>query len=59
MEPGRLVRGEAEFEATASVFRHPDWSAITLNAYRSRCDAAEPVDPRYDDLWVRLDAIDH
>jgi pimeloyl-ACP methyl ester carboxylesterase len=50
---------EAEFGATASVFRHPDWSAITLNAYRSRFDAAEPVDPRYDDLRVRLDAIDH
>jgi pimeloyl-ACP methyl ester carboxylesterase len=36
---------EAEFGATASVFRHPDWSAITLNAYRSRFHAAEPVDP--------------
>ena len=50
---------EVEFGATASVFRHPDWSAITLNAYRSRFDAAECVDPRYDDLRVRLDAIDH
>ena len=36
---------EAEFGAPASVFRHPDWSAITLNAHRSRFDAAEPVDP--------------
>src|SRR4029453_19620355 len=32
---------------------------ITLNAYRSRFDAAEPITPRYDDLRVRLDAIDH
>jgi pimeloyl-ACP methyl ester carboxylesterase len=50
---------EAEFAETASTFRHPDWPAITLNAYRTRFLPAEPVDPRYDDLRARLDTVDH
>ncbi len=50
---------EAEFAATASSFRHPDWAAITLNAYRARFLAGEPTDVRYDGLRQRLDEIDH
>jgi pimeloyl-ACP methyl ester carboxylesterase len=41
---------EAEFEATAAeAFRHPDWPAVTLNAYRARFLPDEPLDHRYDD----------
>lgn len=51
---------EAELEATAEVaFRHPDWPATTLNGYRSRFLADEPVDHRYDDLRARVAAVDH
>jgi pimeloyl-ACP methyl ester carboxylesterase len=49
---------EAEFAATAETFRHPDWAAITLNAYRSRWMAGESGDPRYAPLQNRLAAID-
>jgi len=51
---------EAELEATAeAAFRHPDWPATTLNGYRSRFLAGEPVDARYDDLRRRVAAVDH
>jgi len=51
---------EAELEATAEVaFRHPDWPATTLNGYRSRFLADEPVDARHDDLRRRVAAVDH
>lgn len=48
-----------EFAATARGFGNPDWTAITLNAYRSRFLPAEPRDDRYDELRRRLDAVDH
>ncbi len=51
---------EAELEATAEVaFRHPDWPATTLNGYRTRWVADEPVDHRYDGLRERVAAVDH
>jgi pimeloyl-ACP methyl ester carboxylesterase len=49
---------EAEFAATAEAFHHPDWAAITLNAYRSRWIAGELGDPRYAPLQNRLATID-
>ena len=48
---------EAEFVATAKSFSHPDWAAITLNAYRDRW-RAEPTDPRYETLQTRLAEIE-
>lgn len=51
---------EAELEATAEVaFRHLDWPATTLNGYRSRFLASEPVDPRYASVRERIAAVDH
>ena len=51
---------EAELEATAAVaFRHPDWPATTLNGYRSRFLASEPVDSRYAGVRSRIAAVDH
>ena len=51
---------EAELEATAdAAFRHPDWPATTLNGYRSRFLATEPVDPRHADVQARIAAVDH
>jgi pimeloyl-ACP methyl ester carboxylesterase len=50
---------DAEFTTTARGFVNPDWTAITLNAYRSRFLADEPRDVRYDELRRRLDAVDH
>jgi pimeloyl-ACP methyl ester carboxylesterase len=49
---------DAEFAQTAEAFRHPDWAAITLNAYRSRFLADEPRDHRHDDLRRGLDAVE-
>jgi pimeloyl-ACP methyl ester carboxylesterase len=49
---------EDEFAATASGFTHPDWVAVTLNAYRARFLATEPRDARYDRLRARLAGID-
>lgn len=48
-----------EFTTTARGFGNPDWTAITLNAYRSRFLANEPRDVRYDELRRRLDTVDH
>ncbi len=51
---------EAELEATAeAAFRHPDWSATSLNGYRTRFLADEPVDPRHAALRDRIAAVDH
>jgi pimeloyl-ACP methyl ester carboxylesterase len=49
---------EQEFAATAEGFRNPDWTEITLNAYRSRFLPSEPRDSRYDDLRRRLDTVE-
>jgi pimeloyl-ACP methyl ester carboxylesterase len=49
---------EATFAATAQSFTHPDWTAITLNAYRSRWVAGEATDPRYDPLQQKLSSVD-
>jgi pimeloyl-ACP methyl ester carboxylesterase len=44
---------DAEFDATAESFKNPDWTAITLHAYRSRWKS-EPSDERYQLLKSRL-----
>ena len=44
---------EAEFEATAAAWDHPDWVEITLHAYRARWGNA-PKDSRFADLDARL-----
>ena len=41
---------DEEFAATAVSFGNPDWTAVTLNAYRSRFLADEPLDALYDDV---------
>ena len=46
-----------EFEATAGSFKNPDWTAITLHAYRSRWKA-EPADTRYLRLKSRLASVE-
>jgi pimeloyl-ACP methyl ester carboxylesterase len=48
-----------EFDVTARGFTNPDWTAITLNAYRARFLADEPRDTHYDKLRRRLDAVEH
>jgi pimeloyl-ACP methyl ester carboxylesterase len=48
---------DAEFMATAESFKNPDWSAITLHAYRSRWKS-EPADERYLHLKSRLASIE-
>jgi pimeloyl-ACP methyl ester carboxylesterase len=48
---------DAEFQTTAKSFDNPDWTAITLNAYRSRWKS-EPADERYQALKSRLAAIE-
>jgi len=49
---------DAEFEKTADSFSSPDWSAITLNAYRSRWLNGEASDSRYDSLRFRLKEVE-
>jgi pimeloyl-ACP methyl ester carboxylesterase len=49
---------EPDFAAAAESFANPDWVAITLNAYRTRFLAAEPADPRYDDVRERVAATE-
>lgn len=49
---------EAEFAATAESFANPDWTAITLNAYRARYLTGERRDPRYDPDASRLHEIE-
>jgi pimeloyl-ACP methyl ester carboxylesterase len=49
---------EAEFMKTADAFSNPDWTAITLNAYRSRWCGGEAKDLRYDALQARLSEIE-
>jgi pimeloyl-ACP methyl ester carboxylesterase len=48
---------ESEFQATAESFMNPDWSTITLHAYRSRWKA-ERYDERYLSLRARLASIE-
>jgi pimeloyl-ACP methyl ester carboxylesterase len=43
-----------EFNATARSFTNPDWVAISLHAYRSRFNASDAGDPRYQPLASRL-----
>jgi pimeloyl-ACP methyl ester carboxylesterase len=47
---------EDDFLSTAESFTNPDWVAITLNGYRTRFLAAEPVDARYDELRQQVAA---
>jgi pimeloyl-ACP methyl ester carboxylesterase len=49
---------EDEFAKTAESFSNPDWTAITLNAYRSRWRDGEAWDSRYDELQRRLAGIE-
>jgi len=48
---------EAEFARTAENFFNSDWTAIALNAYRSRWREGEVNDPRYDALQAKLSKI--
>ena len=48
---------DAEFDATAQSFRNPDWTAITLHAYRSRWKT-EPTDERYQRMRTRLASVE-
>jgi pimeloyl-ACP methyl ester carboxylesterase len=50
---------EEEFAATAASFTNPDWVAVTLNAYRTRFLAAEPLDLRYDEIRRRIAEVGH
>jgi pimeloyl-ACP methyl ester carboxylesterase len=50
---------EDEFTATAESFSHPDWVAITLNAYRTRWVQGEVTDAQYELLQQRLGAVGH
>ena len=45
---------EEEFRRTAESFAHPDWTAITLNAYRARWRQGEVWDPRYNSFLREL-----
>jgi pimeloyl-ACP methyl ester carboxylesterase len=49
---------EADFAAAAESFHHPDWLAITLNAYRSRWLPNETKDAAYDSLQQNLTEIE-
>jgi len=49
---------EDQFAATAEGFSHPDWIAITLNAYRARWVQGEEMDSRYETLQRRLGAVE-
>jgi pimeloyl-ACP methyl ester carboxylesterase len=49
---------EDEFAATAAGFSHPDWVAITLNAYRARWVPGEEADSPYDSLQRRLGEVE-
>jgi pimeloyl-ACP methyl ester carboxylesterase len=46
-------------EKTAAHFSSPDWSAVTLNAYRSRWCKGEVSDARYDNLRLRLEEVEN
>jgi pimeloyl-ACP methyl ester carboxylesterase len=45
---------EEDFRTAARAWENPDYSAITLNAYRSRWMENEPWDPRYNEVQSRL-----
>jgi len=49
---------EQEFQQTAESFKNPDWTAITLNGYRSRYTNREVTDPRYDYLQHKMLSIE-
>jgi pimeloyl-ACP methyl ester carboxylesterase len=48
---------DLEFAKTAESFKNPDWTAITLHAYRSRWKS-EPADDRYQSLSSRLASVE-
>jgi pimeloyl-ACP methyl ester carboxylesterase len=48
---------DAAFAEAAEGFLNQDWTAITLNAYRSRWLAGEARSPRYDQLQERLSRL--
>jgi pimeloyl-ACP methyl ester carboxylesterase len=50
---------EGDFAAAAESFRHNDWTAIMLNAYRSRWLTNETKDPAYELLEQRLSETEH
>jgi pimeloyl-ACP methyl ester carboxylesterase len=45
---------EEDFKAAARAWENPDYSAITLNSYRSRWLEGELCDSRYDQLQAKL-----
>jgi pimeloyl-ACP methyl ester carboxylesterase len=49
---------EAEFAKTAESFLNPDWTSITLNAYRARWLDGEARGSRYEDRQRRLEKVE-
>jgi pimeloyl-ACP methyl ester carboxylesterase len=49
---------EGDFARAAQSFSHPDWLAVTLNAYRSRWLPNEAKDPAYEQLQQRLSQVE-
>jgi pimeloyl-ACP methyl ester carboxylesterase len=45
---------EDDFKATARAWENPDYSAVTLNSYRSRWMQSELFDPRYTQVQTKL-----
>jgi pimeloyl-ACP methyl ester carboxylesterase len=50
---------EEEFREAASAWENPDYTAITLNGYRSRWLQGEACDPRYDEVQSKLNRAEH
>jgi pimeloyl-ACP methyl ester carboxylesterase len=50
---------DSEFQATAESFKNPEWTAVTLHAYRSRFLADEPSDQRYEPLARHLSEVEY
>ncbi len=50
---------ENEFSATSAGFSHPDWIAISLNAYRARWLQDEEIDSNYNSLQRRVGEVEH
>jgi len=50
---------EADLAEAAASFAHPDWVAITLNAYRTRFDPTAPLDPTLAPLREVVAASEH
>jgi pimeloyl-ACP methyl ester carboxylesterase len=50
---------EEDFKAAARAWENPDYSAITLNGYRSRWLENQPCDPSYNEIQSKLDESEY